>query len=123
MRFRPAATHLKWLAGARTLCPSLSRLPRGVWHVSGTEAEATASCCTGDGQNLDGRGDPVRRIPGVCSREPHESCKADGVTYVVTVDDRIADGAPEMDELQRVGAITRLEQGFDAVEEIAGPVS
>ncbi|WP_407560097.1 hypothetical protein [Streptomyces sp. 184] len=41
----------------------------------------------------------------------------------MTVDDRIADGAPEMDELQRVGAITRLEQGFDAVEEIAGPVS
>ncbi|WP_326797259.1 hypothetical protein OG946_19040 [Streptomyces sp. NBC_01808] len=45
------------------------------------------------------------------------------MTYVVTVDARIADGAPEMDELQRVGAITLLEQGFDAVEEIARPVS
>lgn len=65
----------------------------------------------------------MRRIPGVCSREPRESCKADVVTYVVTVDARIADGAPEMDELQRVGAITLLEQGFDAVEEIARPVS
>ncbi|MEV8021298.1 hypothetical protein AB0O76_34175 [Streptomyces sp. NPDC086554] len=41
--------------------------------------------------------------------------------YVVTVDAEIAEGAPEMDELHRVGAITLLEQGLDAVESIEGP--
>ncbi|MEB8338129.1 hypothetical protein [Streptomyces endophyticus] len=41
--------------------------------------------------------------------------------YAVTVDARIAGGAPEMDELQRVGAIALLEQGFDAVDGIEGP--
>ncbi len=43
------------------------------------------------------------------------------MTYVVTVDARIADGAPEMDELQRVGAIALLEKGFDTVDGIDGP--
>ncbi|WBB64330.1 hypothetical protein O7599_18250 [Streptomyces sp. WMMC500] len=43
------------------------------------------------------------------------------MTYVVTVDAQIAQGAPEMDELQRVGAIALLEQGFEAVEGIDGP--
>ncbi|MCX5085411.1 hypothetical protein [Streptomyces sp. NBC_00401] len=42
--------------------------------------------------------------------------------YVVTVDAQTTDGASEMDELQRVGAIALLEQGFDTVEGIEGPV-
>lgn len=62
-------------------------------------------------------------VSDVCSRELYRSCKAGGVTYVVTVDARIADGAPEMDELQRVGVIALLEQGFDAVEGIDAPDS
>ncbi|MFJ8955162.1 hypothetical protein ACIRO1_34200 [Streptomyces sp. NPDC102381] len=41
--------------------------------------------------------------------------------YVVTVDTQTTEGTPEMDELQRVGAIALLEQGFDAVEGIEGP--
>ncbi|UQA94473.1 hypothetical protein [Streptomyces halobius] len=43
------------------------------------------------------------------------------MTYAVTVDTQIASGAPEMDELQRVGAGALLEQGFDSVESIDGP--
>ncbi|MER5688113.1 hypothetical protein [Streptomyces sp. NPDC002205] len=34
----------------------------------------------------------------------------------MTVDAQTAAGAPEMDELQRVGAVALLEQGFDTVE-------
>lgn len=44
-----------------------------------------------------------------------------GVTYAVTVDTQIASGAPEMDELQRVGAGALLEQGFDSVQSVDGP--
>lgn len=43
------------------------------------------------------------------------------VTYAVSVDARIAAGASEMDELQRIGAGALLEDGFESVEEIAGP--
>lgn len=43
------------------------------------------------------------------------------MTYAVSVDARIADGTSEMDELQRVGAGALLEDGFESVEEIAGP--
>ncbi|MEU6845486.1 hypothetical protein ABZ930_26760 [Streptomyces sp. NPDC046716] len=39
----------------------------------------------------------------------------------MTVDTQTAEDSPEMDELQRVGAIALLEQGFDAVEGIEGP--
>ncbi|MFF2812469.1 hypothetical protein ACFVT2_35910 [Streptomyces sp. NPDC058000] len=37
------------------------------------------------------------------------------------MDTQIASGAPEMDELQRVGAGALLEQSFDSVESIDGP--
>ncbi|MFB7715230.1 hypothetical protein [Streptomyces sp. NPDC056105] len=37
------------------------------------------------------------------------------------MDAQSADDAPEIDELQRVGATALLEQGFDAVEGIEGP--
>lgn len=47
--------------------------------------------------------------------------KAGRVMYVVTADAQIPVGAPGMDELQRVGAIALLEQGFDAVEGIGRP--
>ncbi|MEV6754806.1 hypothetical protein [Streptomyces sp. NPDC051214] len=43
------------------------------------------------------------------------------MTYAVSVDARIAAGTPEMDELQRIGAGALLEDGFESVEEIAGP--
>ncbi|MFF8843394.1 hypothetical protein ACF08N_11775 [Streptomyces sp. NPDC015127] len=43
------------------------------------------------------------------------------MTYAVTVETCIPDGAPEMDELHRVGAAALLEQGFDNVEAIEGP--
>ncbi|MFD4477576.1 hypothetical protein ACFWPU_15890 [Streptomyces sp. NPDC058471] len=43
------------------------------------------------------------------------------MTYAVSVDTRIAGGTAEMDELQRVGAGALLEDGFESVEEIAGP--
>ncbi|WP_425826156.1 hypothetical protein [Streptomyces fractus] len=39
----------------------------------------------------------------------------------MTVDAQTADGTPELDELQRVGAIALLEQGFEAVDGIEGP--
>ncbi|MGW6274734.1 hypothetical protein [Streptomyces sp. NPDC055060] len=43
------------------------------------------------------------------------------MTYAVSVDIRIAGGTAELDELQRVGAAALLENGFETVEEIAGP--
>ena len=43
------------------------------------------------------------------------------MTYAVSVDTRIAPGASEMDELQRIGAGALLEDGFESVQEIAGP--
>ncbi|MFI8003716.1 hypothetical protein [Streptomyces sp. NPDC086010] len=43
------------------------------------------------------------------------------MTYVVTVDTRIPEGAPEMDPLQRAGAVSLLEQGFASVDAIEGP--
>lgn len=43
------------------------------------------------------------------------------VTYAVSVDARIAAGTQEMDELQRIGVGALLEDGFESVEEIAGP--
>ncbi|WP_371528678.1 hypothetical protein OG302_24135 [Streptomyces sp. NBC_01283] len=43
------------------------------------------------------------------------------MTYAVSVDTRIAGGTAEMDELQRFGAGALLEDGFESVEEIAGP--
>lgn len=43
------------------------------------------------------------------------------MTYAVSVDARIAGGASELDELQRIGAGALIEDGFEFVEEIAGP--
>jgi hypothetical protein len=45
------------------------------------------------------------------------------VTYVVTVDVHLPEGAPEMDPLQRAGAVALIEDGFDSVEAIEGPDS
>ncbi|MFC8431377.1 hypothetical protein [Streptomyces sp. NPDC057253] len=43
------------------------------------------------------------------------------MTYVVTVDTRIPEGTPEMDPLQRAGAVALLEDGFESVESLEGP--
>ncbi|MET8330641.1 hypothetical protein [Streptomyces sp. NPDC005181] len=43
------------------------------------------------------------------------------MTYVVTVETRTPEGAPELDELHRVGAIALLQQGLDSVAAIEGP--
>ncbi|QIB42820.1 hypothetical protein [Streptomyces aureoverticillatus] len=43
------------------------------------------------------------------------------MTYVVTVDTCIPADAPEMDPLQRVGAVAILENGLDSVDGIDGP--
>ncbi|GAA4304323.1 hypothetical protein GCM10023086_21410 [Streptomyces venetus] len=43
------------------------------------------------------------------------------MTYVVTVDARIPEGTPEMDPLQRAGAVALIEDGFDSVEDIEEP--
>jgi hypothetical protein len=43
------------------------------------------------------------------------------VTYVVTVDTCIPEDTPEMDPLQRAGAVALIEDGFDSVRAIEGP--
>ncbi|MDN3025841.1 hypothetical protein [Streptomyces sp. S.PB5] len=43
------------------------------------------------------------------------------MTYVVTVDTRIPEDTPEMDPLQRAGAVALIEDGFDTVRAIEGP--
>lgn len=43
------------------------------------------------------------------------------MTYVVTVDAHIPEGTPEMDPLQRAGAVALIEDGFDSVGAIEGP--
>ncbi|MFC9390071.1 hypothetical protein [Streptomyces venezuelae] len=43
------------------------------------------------------------------------------MSYVVTVETRLPDGAVVLDPLQQVGTSTLLEHGFDAVEAIEGP--
>ncbi|MFD4320856.1 hypothetical protein [Streptomyces sp. NPDC058548] len=43
------------------------------------------------------------------------------MSYVVTVETCLPDGAGELDALQQVGASALLEHGFDAVEGIEGP--
>ncbi|MCX5229517.1 hypothetical protein [Streptomyces sp. NBC_00233] len=43
------------------------------------------------------------------------------MSYVVTVEACLPDGADELDALQQVGASALLEHGFDAVEGIEGP--
>ncbi|PJN03754.1 hypothetical protein CG740_04925 [Streptomyces sp. CB01201] len=43
------------------------------------------------------------------------------MTYVVSVETHIPEGAPEMDPLQRAGAVAILESGLDSVEGIEGP--
>ncbi|MFE0257721.1 hypothetical protein [Streptomyces sp. NPDC059010] len=43
------------------------------------------------------------------------------MTYVVTVDTCIPEGTPEMDPLQRAGAVALIEDGFDCVRAIEGP--
>ncbi|MFJ3582257.1 hypothetical protein ACIPPS_08470 [Streptomyces sp. NPDC090127] len=43
------------------------------------------------------------------------------MTYVVTVETRAPAGAPDLDELQRVGVTALLQQGFDSVVGIEGP--
>ncbi|MFF8906303.1 hypothetical protein [Streptomyces olivaceoviridis] len=43
------------------------------------------------------------------------------MTYVVTVDVRLPGGVPELDPLQRAGAVAVIEDGFDSVEAIEGP--
>ncbi|MFJ6738909.1 hypothetical protein ACIQOU_08385 [Streptomyces sp. NPDC091279] len=43
------------------------------------------------------------------------------MTYVVTVDICLPEGAQEMDPLQRAGAVALIEDGFEAVEVVEGP--
>ncbi|MFI8519443.1 hypothetical protein ACIGEZ_16635 [Streptomyces sp. NPDC085481] len=43
------------------------------------------------------------------------------MTYVVTVETCIPDGAPQLDELRRVGVVALLERGFDSVAGVEGP--
>ncbi|MEU5887435.1 hypothetical protein ABZ835_11410 [Streptomyces sp. NPDC047461] len=43
------------------------------------------------------------------------------MTYVVTVDTCIPEGTPEMDPLQRAGAVALVEDGFDSVRAVEGP--
>ncbi|MFG2943881.1 hypothetical protein [Streptomyces adustus] len=43
------------------------------------------------------------------------------MTYVVTVDTCIPEGTPEMDPLQRAGAVALIEEGFDSVRSVEGP--
>ncbi|MBY8888465.1 hypothetical protein K7472_27010 [Streptomyces sp. PTM05] len=43
------------------------------------------------------------------------------MTYVVTVDALIPKSSPEMDPLQRAGAVALIEDGFASVEAIEGP--
>ncbi|MFD7169299.1 hypothetical protein [Streptomyces violascens] len=43
------------------------------------------------------------------------------MTYVVSVETHIPEGTPEMDPLQRAGAVAILESGLDSVEGIEGP--
>ncbi|MER5432952.1 hypothetical protein [Streptomyces sp. NPDC002588] len=43
------------------------------------------------------------------------------MTYVVTVDTCIPQGTPEMDPLQRAGAVALIEDGFDSIGAIEGP--
>jgi hypothetical protein len=43
------------------------------------------------------------------------------VTYAVTVDTCLPEGAPELDPLQREGAVFLLRKGLDSVEAIEGP--
>ncbi|AVV44487.1 hypothetical protein PYK79_25585 [Streptomyces sp. ID05-04B] len=43
------------------------------------------------------------------------------MTYVVTVDTCIPEGTPEMDPLQRAGAVALIEDGFDSVRSVKGP--
>ncbi|MDX3310440.1 hypothetical protein ACWGH3_01995 [Streptomyces sp. NPDC054884] len=43
------------------------------------------------------------------------------MTYVVTVDTCIPEGTPEMDPLQRAGAVALIEDGFASVRSVKGP--
>ncbi|MFJ8535720.1 hypothetical protein [Streptomyces sp. NPDC093591] len=43
------------------------------------------------------------------------------MTYVVTVDTCIPEGTPEMDPLQRAGAVALIEDGFVSVKSVEGP--
>ncbi|MET9131027.1 hypothetical protein [Streptomyces antibioticus] len=43
------------------------------------------------------------------------------MTYVVTVDICIPEGTPELDPLQRAGAVALVEDGLDAVRAVEGP--
>ncbi|MGW2820189.1 hypothetical protein ACWC24_04185 [Streptomyces sp. NPDC001443] len=43
------------------------------------------------------------------------------MTYVVTVDTCIPEGTPEMDPLQRAGAVALIEEGFASVRSVEGP--
>ncbi|MFC4500809.1 MULTISPECIES: hypothetical protein [Streptomyces] len=43
------------------------------------------------------------------------------MTYVVTVDACIPEDTPEMDPLQRAGAVALIEDGFDSVKAVEGP--
>ncbi|WP_340377290.1 hypothetical protein U5640_20900 [Streptomyces sp. SS7] len=43
------------------------------------------------------------------------------MTYVVTVETCIPEGTPEMDPLQRAGAVSLIEDGFDSVRAVEGP--
>lgn len=43
------------------------------------------------------------------------------MAYAVTVDVQIPTGMPRLDELQRIGAISLLEEGFAAVDGVEGP--
>ncbi|MGW1785161.1 hypothetical protein ACWCQQ_39610 [Streptomyces sp. NPDC002143] len=43
------------------------------------------------------------------------------MTYVVTVDTSIPEGTPEMDPLQRAGAVALIEDGFESVRAVEGP--
>lgn len=43
------------------------------------------------------------------------------MTYVVTVETCIPEGTPEMDPLQRAGAVALIEDGFDSVRAVEAP--
>ncbi|MFG2130688.1 hypothetical protein ACGFNV_23125 [Streptomyces sp. NPDC048751] len=43
------------------------------------------------------------------------------MTYVVTVDTCIPEDTPEMDPLQRAGAVALIEEGFESVRSVEGP--
>ncbi|MGW3109987.1 hypothetical protein [Streptomyces sp. NPDC001091] len=63
----------------------------------------------------------VLAIGKVSLRRKAAAARLGGVTYVVTVDVHLPKGTPEMDPLQRAGAVALIKDGFDLVEAVEGP--